>query len=282
MMKWMGTLWWSGWVHYDEVDGYIMMKWMGTLWWSGWVHYDEVDGYIMMKWMGTLWWIMWMGTLWWSGWVHYDEVDGYIMMKWMGTLWWRSGWVHYDEVDGYIMMKWMGALWWSGWVHYDEGWVHYDDGWVHYDEVDGYIMMKWMGTLWWSGWVHYDVTDLVTRDGPPPLWWSGWVLQISDKNHLIRMIPKMNFVWFPREMDFSHHKSPNPTRVAWRQEWDSETSGQKTISHGKPYKMHFLAYFKLWGMCNVAQSLKSWKPCEMDLSQNWSQHGGKDARSNTF
>ena len=46
---------------------------------------------------------------------------------------------------------------------------------------------------------------------------------------------------FPCEMDFSHHESPNPARVAW----DSETSGEKSISHGKPYKMHFLAYFTL-------------------------------------
>ena len=33
---------------------------------------------------------------------------------------------------------------------------------------------------------------------------------------------------------FSHHESP-----------DSETSGEKPISHGKPYKMHFLACFTL-------------------------------------
>ena len=39
---------------------------------------------------------------------------------------------------------------------------------------------------------------------------------------------------FPCEMDFSHHQSLN-----------SETSGEKSISHGKPYKMHFLAYFTL-------------------------------------
>ena len=32
---------------------------------------------------------------------------------------------------------------------------------------------------------------------------------------------------FPCEMDFSHHESPNPTRVAKRRGWDSETSGEK-------------------------------------------------------
>ena len=37
---------------------------------------------------------------------------------------------------------------------------------------------------------------------------------------------------FPLEMHFSHHES-------------GETSGEKSISHGKPYKMHFLAYFTL-------------------------------------
>ena len=59
---------------------------------------------------------------------------------------------------------------------------------------------------------------------------------------------------FPCEMDFSHHESPNPARG-----WDSKTSGEKSISHGKPYKMHFLAYFTLQGtliklniMCKVA------------------------------
>ena len=27
--------------------------------------------------------------------------------------------------------------------------------------------------------------------------------------------------------------------------WDSETTGEKSISHGKPYKMYFLEYFTL-------------------------------------
>ena len=40
---------------------------------------------------------------------------------------------------------------------------------------------------------------------------------------------------FPCKMDFSHHGS--------RRGWDSEKSGEKSVSHGKPYKMHFLAYF---------------------------------------
>ena len=32
-----------------------------------------------------------------------------------------------------------------------------------------------------------------------------------------------------------------PSRI--RRVWDSETSGEKSISRGKPYKMHFIAYF---------------------------------------
>ena len=52
---------------------------------------------------------------------------------------------------------------------------------------------------------------------------------------------------FPCEMDFSHHES---TRV------DSETSGEKSISHGKPYKMHFIAYFALQGTLIMLNALR--------------------------
>ena len=56
----------------------------------------------------------------------------------------------------------------------------------------------------------------------------------------------MHFVWFyPCEMDFSHHESQNFIRVAKQWGWDSETSGEISISRGKLYKMHFLAYFTL-------------------------------------
>ena len=61
-------------------------------------------------------------------------------------------------------------------------------------------------------------------------------------NHKITIATCLSF---PCEMEFSHHESPNPTRVA---KWDSETSGEKSISNGKPYKMHFLAYFTLQSM----------------------------------
>ena len=37
-------------------------------------------------------------------------------------------------------------------------------------------------------------------------------------------------------MEFSHHL---------QREWNSEKSGEKSILYGKPYKIHFLAYFTL-------------------------------------
>ena len=51
---------------------------------------------------------------------------------------------------------------------------------------------------------------------------------------------------FSFEMDFSPRVS----------EWDSETSGEKSISHGKPYKMHFLAYFTLQGTLVMLNTLR--------------------------
>ena len=48
---------------------------------------------------------------------------------------------------------------------------------------------------------------------------------------------------FPCEMDFSHHKSPNPTESLATRVGFGDPSGEISISHGKPYKMHFLVYF---------------------------------------
>ena len=71
-------------------------------------------------------------------------------------------------------------------------------------------------------------------------------------------------------------------------EWDSETSGEKSISHGKPHKMHFLAYFTLQGVlmmlkiyCSKLKIMKT--NSVIDLSHNCSQHGGspKYARRQT-
>ena len=65
-----------------------------------------------------------------------------------------------------------------------------------------------------------------------------------------------------------------------RRRWDSETIGEKSISHGKPYKMHFLAYFTFQDIFffdhakYTAQSWRSWKPCDMDLSYNCCLRGG--------
>ena len=41
-----------------------------------------------------------------------------------------------------------------------------------------------------------------------------------------------------------------------RRGWDSETSGEKSISHGKPYTMLFLAYFALQGMLVMLNTLR--------------------------
>ena len=49
----------------------------------------------------------------------------------------------------------------------------------------------------------------------------------------------------------------HPSRL--RRRWDSETSGEKCISHGKPYKMHFLSYVTLQGtlvMLNTLHKVK--------------------------
>ena len=43
---------------------------------------------------------------------------------------------------------------------------------------------------------------------------------------------------FPCEMNFSHHLSPNPTRVASDSVGFGDSWWEKSISHGKPYKIH--------------------------------------------
>ena len=55
---------------------------------------------------------------------------------------------------------------------------------------------------------------------------------------------------YPCEMDFSDYKISESHSSHLRQNcdfrddwWDSESSGEKSISHGKPHKMHFLTFF---------------------------------------
>ena len=84
---------------------------------------------------------------------------------------------------------------------------------------------------------------------------------------------------FPCEMDFSHHESPNPTSRL-RRGWESETSGEKSISHGKPYKMHFLAYFTLQGTLIILNTLCKFEDHEnhvryIYLTKFCSLHGGR-------
>ena len=52
----------------------------------------------------------------------------------------------------------------------------------------------------------------------------------------------MHFVWFYMWDGFFSPQvyESHPSRLG-----DSETSGEKLFSHGKPYKMHFVAYFTL-------------------------------------
>ena len=67
-------------------------------------------------------------------------------------------------------------------------------------------------------------------------------------------------------MDYSHHKSPNQVSGIQR---ISETRDEKSISHGKPYEMHFSHILHIvFSMINMRR-----KPCDMDLSHNCSQHG---------
>ena len=71
--------------------------------------------------------------------------------------------------------------------------------------------------------------------------WFSYGISFSHTS-LLRF--DMHFVLFSMwDGFFSPRVSESrPSRL---REWDSETSGEKSISRGKPYKMHFLAYFTL-------------------------------------
>ena len=77
------------------------------------------------------------------------------------------------------------------------------------------------------------------------------------------------------EMDFSHHKSPNPTQVAclfgdkWREIHLTCNTMQNTFSRIL-YTSRHVIFAKY-----TAQSWGSWKPCEMDSSHNCCLYGGK-------
>ena len=59
-------------------------------------------------------------------------------------------------------------------------------------------------------------------------------------------------------------------------------SGEKSVSRGRTYIMHFVTYFIVHGTSIKLNTLRKVedheKPCEMDLSHNCSLHGGKYAR----
>ena len=61
---------------------------------------------------------------------------------------------------------------------------------------------------------------------------------ISDTQLVVYCEVNCKNVGFPCEMDFFHHKSPNPTRVASDEGGIRRRVLRKSISHGKPHKIH--------------------------------------------
>ena len=79
--------------------------------------------------------------------------------------------------------------------------------------------------------------------------WKGQCVQegkVSKRANFQLGRDDMHFVWFSMRDGFFSPRvfESRLSRVA-RLGWYSETSGEKSISHGRPYKMHFLAYFTL-------------------------------------
>ena len=98
------------------------------------------------------------------------------------------------------------------------------------------------------------------------------------------MLPENNMICilygFTCEMDFSHHKSSNPARVACdesgiRREVVRNPSHME--NHTKCIFSHTLhIYHRHFNQAKYnVQSCRSWKPYEMDLSHNCSLHGGR-------
>ena len=66
----------------------------------------------------------------------------------------------------------------------------------------------------------------------------------------------MHFVWFSMWDGFYSPRVSESHPSRWRRGWNSETSGEKSISLGKPYKMHFLAYFTVQGTLVMINTLR--------------------------
>ena len=80
-------------------------------------------------------------------------------------------------------------------------------------------------------------------------------------------------VWGPSHKDDLYgYPSPNPTRVICDEWWEIHLAW-KTI-HNAFSRILYTSRQVNHAKC-IAQSCRSWKPCEMDLSHNCSQHGVK-------
>ena len=75
----------------------------------------------------------------------------------------------------------------------------------------------------WNNWC----TQLNVNSSRGALKNSMKTILMNDYATLVKCEKICILYGFPCEMDFSHHESPNSTRVAKRRGWDSETSGEK-------------------------------------------------------
>ena len=132
------------------------------------------------------------------------------------------------------------------------------------DCVPGQIMYNcfYIGTMLWDpclmppppsslypGQHHAYWTTLVALE-------DGQVVIKCHQHHqsLLYCIILYAFLWFSMWDEFFSPRVSESYRSHLWPGWDSET-----ISHGKPYNMHYLDYFTFKA---------SWKPCEMGLSHN--------------
>ena len=88
----------------------------------------------------------------------------------------------------------------------------------------------------------------------------------------------MHFVWFSMEMGFLTTSLWIPSeslamRLGFRDEWWEIHLVWKTIQHAFPRILYISRHFNHTKY--TAQSWRSWKSCEMDLTHNCSLRGGK-------
>ena len=86
----------------------------------------------------------------------------------------------------------------------------------------------------WKAGGHFQIQQLSTTMAVRFCVWCWWVWHFviyTERALKYNVCEKMHFVWFSMWDGFSHHSSPNPTLVASRLGWDSETRGEKNPSH---------------------------------------------------